>query len=113
MSLALVDLVQLHLCSRFLVAVAWTALLVFPESSAPSFLTLSRRSSLAAFPTISTRSRLTTVASIVLLRNIMMETNSGFGVQVKELLTSFGQLKAFNLVKDVTSGLSKVINCQI
>merc|ERR1712029_1017980 len=27
--------------------------------------------------------------------------------QVKELLTSFGQLKAFNLVKDVTSGLSK------
>ena len=43
----------------------------------------------------------------------MMETNSGFGVQVKELLTSFGQLKAFNLVKDVTSGLSKVINCQI
>ena len=34
-----------------------------------------------------------------------------FGVQVKELLTSFGQLKAFNLVKDVTSGLSKVINC--
>ena len=41
----------------------------------------------------------------------MMETNSGFGVQVKELLTWFGQLKAFNLVKDVTSGLSKVINC--
>ena len=27
---------------------------------------------------------------------------------MKELLTSFGQLKAFNLVKDVTSGLSKV-----
>jgi len=27
--------------------------------------------------------------------------------QVKELLTSFGQLRAFNLVKDVTSGLSK------
>jgi len=27
--------------------------------------------------------------------------------QVKELLTSFGQLKAFNLVKDMTSGLSK------
>ena len=27
--------------------------------------------------------------------------------QVKELLTSFGQLKAFNLVKDVSSGLSK------
>ena len=26
---------------------------------------------------------------------------------MKELLTSFGQLKAFNLVKDVTSGLSK------
>ena len=40
-----------------------------------------------------------------------MEINSVFGVQVKELLTSFGQLKAFNLVKDVTSGLSKVINC--
>merc|ERR1711970_1129299 len=29
------------------------------------------------------------------------------GDQVKELLTSFGQLRAFNLVKDVTSGLSK------
>jgi len=27
--------------------------------------------------------------------------------QVKELLTSFGQLKAFNLVKDTTTGLSK------
>lgn len=27
--------------------------------------------------------------------------------QVKELLTSFGQLKAFNLVKDMTTGLSK------
>ena len=27
--------------------------------------------------------------------------------QVKELLTSFGPLKAFNLVKDVTSSLSK------
>lgn len=27
--------------------------------------------------------------------------------QVKELLTSFGQLKAFNLVKDLTTGLSK------
>merc|ERR1712156_795957 len=27
--------------------------------------------------------------------------------QVKELLTSFGQLKAFNLVKDSTTGLSK------
>lgn len=40
-----------------------------------------------------------------------MEINCVFGAQVKELLTSFGQLKAFNLVKDVTSGLSKVINC--
>ena len=40
-----------------------------------------------------------------------MEIDCLFGVQVKELLTSFGQLKAFNLVKDVTSGLSKVINC--
>ena len=40
-----------------------------------------------------------------------MKINGVFGVQVKELLTSFGQLKAFNLVKDVTSGLSKVINC--
>ena len=47
------------------------------------------------------------------LRNILMEINCIFGAQVKELLTSFGQLKAFNLVKDVTSGLSKVINCQI
>ena len=27
--------------------------------------------------------------------------------QFQELLTSFGQLKAFNLVKDMTSGLSK------
>jgi len=26
---------------------------------------------------------------------------------VKELLTSFGQLKAFNLVKDAATGLSK------
>ena len=42
-----------------------------------------------------------------------MEICGVFGVQVKELLTSFGQLKAFNLVKDVTSGLSKVLNCQI
>ena len=42
-----------------------------------------------------------------------MEINCVFGAQVKELLTSFGQLKAFNLVKDVTSGLSKVINFQI
>ena len=40
----------------------------------------------------------------------MMEINGVFDVQVKELLTSFGQLKAFNLVKDVTSGLSKVKN---
>ena len=39
-----------------------------------------------------------------------MEINGVFDVQVKELLTSFGQLKAFNLVKDVTSGLSKVKN---
>ena len=28
-------------------------------------------------------------------------------VQVKELLTSFGQLRAFNLVKDSATGLSK------
>ena len=28
--------------------------------------------------------------------------------QVKELLTSFGQLRAFNLVKDSATGLSKV-----
>lgn len=29
------------------------------------------------------------------------------GPQVKELLTSFGPLKAFNLVKDSATGLSK------
>ena len=30
--------------------------------------------------------------------------------QVKELLTSFGQLRAFNLVKDSATGLSKVMS---
>lgn len=29
-------------------------------------------------------------------------------VQVRELVSAFGELKAFNLVKDVTTGLSKV-----
>jgi splicing factor U2AF 65 kDa subunit len=29
--------------------------------------------------------------------------------QVMELLSSFGELKAFNLVKDTTNGLSKVV----
>lgn len=36
-----------------------------------------------------------------------LSCNNNFFLQVKELLLSFGQLKAFNLVKDAATGLSK------
>lgn len=36
-----------------------------------------------------------------------LSNNIDFFFQVKELLLSFGQLRAFNLVKDAATGLSK------
>jgi hypothetical protein len=36
-----------------------------------------------------------------------LSNNNDFFFQVKELLLSFGQLRAFNLVKDAATGLSK------
>lgn len=38
---------------------------------------------------------------------VVAEFSETFVIQVKELLTSFGPLKAFNLVKDSATGLSK------
>lgn len=37
----------------------------------------------------------------------LSDINSCTDMQVKELLMSFGQLRAFNLVKDSSTGLSK------
>ena len=40
-------------------------------------------------------------------QNLCRKEFFSFQDQVKELLTSFGQLRAFNLVKDSATGLSK------
>jgi len=42
-----------------------------------------------------------------LLFNYIMINMELYGLQLKELLMSFGQLRAFNLVMDSTTGLSK------
>lgn len=44
---------------------------------------------------------------VLLLLSVMQQFEFVLCPQVKELLTSFGPLKAFNLVKDTATGLSK------